>query len=218
MVIYTRDMDEYDFPRRSRRGGGWLLYLIVLALVGGGIYYVWNGSFDMRKVKKILDNQTISSGVSGAFEKTPEKTKAFKEKADGFIKSTIDFVTEKPKEIATNFFNDVKNTAVESARKEAAKVLGPSIGGGGVVAPSNISIVRPARQSLSLLIDADTDEAIAYSIDWGDSRADKGLVVQKESKIIDHIWAESGDYTVKVDIEGKNTGKKSFSFPITILK
>ncbi len=212
-------MDDYDFPRRSKKGSGWLLYLIVLILVGGGIYYAWNGSFDLQKTKKILDNGAISSGISSAFEKTPEKAKAFKEKADGIIKSTIDFIVEKPKEITTNFFNDVKNTAIESARKEAAKVLGPAtLGGGGTPAPSNISIVRPAKQSLSLLIDTDASEDIAYVIDWGDSRADKGLVAQKGSKIVDHIWNESGDYVVKVDIEGKNTGKKSFSFPITILK
>lgn len=211
-------MDDYDFYRRPKKGGGWLSYCIVLALVAGGIYYIWNGSFDIKKAQKILDNDLISLGVSGALEQTPGKARAFKEKADGLIKSTIGFVTEKPKEIAANLFNDVKNTAVESARKEAAKVLGPSISGGGTGAPSNISIVRPARQSLSLLIDADADEAIAYGIDWGDFRTDKGLVDKKGSTIIDHIWAESGDYAVKVDIEGKNTGKKTFSFPITILK
>ncbi len=224
-------MYDDDFqPRRSssRKGASWLLYLIVLAVVGGGIYYAWNNAFDFTKAKKFFDNQEISSGISGVLGKTPEKVKSWKEKMDTAIKSTVAFLTEKPKEAAVNFVQDVKDSALESARKEATKVLGlpkaivagsPQAGGGQNAGdiPSNISIVRSVRQNLSVLIDADNEDS-TYAIDWGDGKTDKGSVLQKGSKTIDHLWIETGDYIVKVDVEGKAAGKKTFSFPITIAK
>lgn len=213
-----------DYPRDRKRSSSWLWYTFILAAVAGSIYYSWNRSFDFAEVKKILDNKSLSSLLSETANKVPEKTKNWKEKIDAGITSGIALLTKKPKEIAGNFLTDIKNTALESARKQADQVLG--VGGGGGVAPvaggggappSNISIVRPARQSLSLLITAENED-ISYSIDWGDTIIDTGSVVQKTNKTIEHVWAASGDYTVKVDIERKTMGKQTFVFPITILK
>lgn len=208
-------MYDDDYSRDRKRNGSWLWYALVLAAVAGGIYYVWNRSFDFTEVKKILDNESISSALSGIVNKVPGKTKNWKEKIDASITASIGLITEKPKEIAGNFLTDIKNTALESARKQADQVLG--VGGGGGVSPSNISIVRPARQSLSLLITAENEDII-YAIDWGDQVTDKGLVGQKTNKTIEHVWAASGEYTVKVSVDGKTTGKQTFVFPITILK
>lgn len=216
-----------DYPRNRERNGNWFWYAFILAAVAGGIYYFWHKSFDFTEVKKILDNKSISSTLSGIANKVPEKTKNWKEKIDAGITSGIGFITKKPKEIAGNFLTDIKNTALESARKQADQVLGVGGGGGGAPvggsgsgggpSPSNISIVRPARQSLSLLITAENED-IVYSIGWGDSVTDTGSVAQKTNKTIEHVWAASGDYTVKVNIEGKTLGKQTFVFPITILK
>src|SRR3989344_6101654 len=120
-------MDDYDSPRGKKGGSSWLLYTLVLGAVGGGIYYMWNGGFDIKKAQALLDNKTISSGISSRFGKTPDTAKTVKEKADALIKSGIDFAVEKPKEIAGNFLGSI----AETARTEAAKALGLSAGGGG---------------------------------------------------------------------------------------
>ena len=216
-------MDDYDIPRRSSRkanGGGWFLYLIVLAAVGGGIYYFWNNGFDVKTVEKFFTTNELPSGVSDFFKKTPTGVKTFADKSQSFIKSGIDLLTEKPKEAATNVFNDVAKTATESVKKEAAQFLGlspTSTAPTTIAIPSNISIVRPVRQNLSLLMDTDKED-ISYVIDWGDKQTTRGSLIKKESKIIDHLWSEAGEYTVAVDIIGKDTGKKTFAFPVTIQK
>lgn len=205
----------------------WFLYILLLAAVAGGIWYFWNGSFDVSAMKKLWNNKEISADVSGAVGKGGSQIKGWwKEKIDSGIKFGIALLTEKPKEIAGDFISDIKTTALESARKQADKALGVSggsstgltAGGGGASAPpQNISIVRPARQSLSLLITAENED-ISYTIDWGDSLADKGQVIKGSSKTVEHVWAASGEYAVKVSAEGKSAGTQTFIFPITILK
>lgn len=211
--------DDDDIPRRgrSRKGGGGagIAYMGLVALVLGGVWYMWGTSFDTKKAKRLISGDLFKATAGGALGEVPGGTESLKEKSTALIKSGLDAVIEKPRGIAADFFGDVKEAAVDSARREAAKVLGVPVGTLGE--DPGVSIVRPVQQSLSLLLGANAEDLL-YSIDWGDTQTTSGSAKKGESKAIDHAWATPGEYVITVIVTGNTTGKKTYSFPVTIQK
>lgn len=211
--------DDDDIPRRTRPrkggGGAGIAYMGLLALILGGVWYMWDGGFDTKKVKRLISGDLFKATASETVAGTPQETESLKEKGAALVKSGLDAVIEKPKEIASGFFEDVKEAAVDSARREAAKVLGVPVGTLGE--DPGVSIVRPVKQNLSLLLGANAEELL-YAIDWGDTQTTSGSAKKGESKSIDHAWATPGEYVITVVVTGNTTGKKTYSFPVTIQK
>jgi hypothetical protein len=214
--------EDDDFPRRQKRrsggGGGSLMYLLLLVAVIGGIYYAWGGDFSMANTKRIVSGDFSSFGkVSlGSATSTLKEGETLQEKGKKLVDSAIEIVLEKPKEAVTDFIKDISKTAVDSTRKEAAKVFGISATGANSL-PSNVSIVRPAGQSISFALGADTED-ILYTIDWGDKQTASGTVSKKAEKVVSHAWAAAGDYLITVETTGTESGKKVYSFPMAIQK
>lgn len=204
--------------KQGQKGAGasGILLVLFLAAVGGGIYWFWTkADAGMERVKSAVTGAALVESISGFFKKTPEEKAEMKEKGDSFVQAAIGTVITKPKEAAADFFADIRKSAVESARKEATELFGVPVGTFNQAA--NVSIVRPVRQSLLLQVEADTED-LMYAIDWGDTAAVSGSVPKKSRKSVDHSWSAPGDYTVTVEITGKDSGKKTYAFPITIQK
>ena len=214
--------EDEDFPRRQKRhsggGGSSLMYLLLLILVAGGIYYAWGGDFSAANTKKIFKGDFSSFGkVSfSSATSTIKEGETLQEKGKKLVDSAIEIALEKPKEAVTEFVQDLSKTAVDAVRKEATQVFGISATGVAGL-PSNVSIVRPVQQSLPFVIGADTED-ILYTVSWGDTQTTAGTVPQKTQKTVAHAWATAGDYLITVETTGTESGKKVYSFPITIQK
>ena len=214
--------EDDDFPRRQKRrsggGGGTFMYLLLLIAVVGGIYYAWGGDFSAANTKKIFKGDFSSFGkVSfGNSTSTLKQGETLQEKGKKLVDSAIETVLEKPKEVVTDFVQDLSKTAVDTVRKEATQVFGISATGAAGL-PSNVSIVRPVQQSLSFVIGTDTED-ILYTVDWGDKQTTSGTVTQKSEKTVTHAWAAAGDYLIVVETTGTESGKKVYSFPMSIQK
>lgn len=222
-MVYTNTMyEDDDFPRRQKRrsggGGGSLMYLVLFVAVVGGIYYAWGGDFSAANTKRIIKGDFSSFGkVSfGNSTSTLKEGETLQEKGKKLVDSALETVLEKPKEAVTDFIKDISKTAVDSTRKEAAKVFGISATGASSL-PSNVSIVRPPGQSISFVVGADTED-ILYTVDWGDKLTGSGTVPQKTEKTVSHAWALAGDYLIVVETTGTESGKKVYSFPMSIQK
>ncbi len=210
--------DDDDIPRRKGRkggGGAGIAYMGIFALILGGVWYMWNGGFDTKKAKRFISGDLFKASAGGSATTTQGYAESIKEKSASIVQSGLDIFIEKPKEIAMGFFEDVKETAVDSARREAAKVLGVPVGTLGE--DPGVSIVRPVQQNLSLLLGANAEDLL-YAIDWGDTQTASGSAKKGESKSIDHAWATPGEYVITVVVTGNTTGKKTYSFPVTIQK
>ncbi len=214
--------EDDDFPRRQKRrsggGGGSLMYLFLLVVVAGGIYYAWGGDFSAANTKKIFKGDFSSFGKIplGNATSTAKQGEILQEKGKKFVDSAMETVLEKPKEAVTEFIEDLSKTAMETVRKEATQVLGiPATGASAL--PSNVSIVRPTGQIMSFVVGADTED-ILYTVDWGDKQTTSGTVPQKTEKTITHAWASAGDYLIAVETTGTESGKKVYSFPMSIQK
>lgn len=210
--------DDDDIPRRKQRksgGGSGIAFMAIIAVVGAGIWYAWDKGFDAKKAKRFISGDLFKAKVGETVGTTTESGVSLKDKGAAFVKSGVDMVIEKPKEIAKGFFQDVKEAAVDSARREAAKVLGVPVGTLGE--DPGVSIVRPVQQNLSLLLGANAEDLL-YSIDWGDTQTASGSAKKGESKSIDHAWATPGEYVITVIVTGNASGKKTYSFPVTIQK
>ncbi len=213
-------MYDDEFPRRRERreggGGRGILYIVFLSVVAGGVWYFWNNGFDYAKIKKAVTKGISSKSFDGLFKGAPEKAATFASSSKSFLTSGFDLLVEKPKEIATNFAKEVKTATLDAARKAASQTLGIPVG---TVAgeQSNVSIARPLKQSLSLLVGADTEDLL-YTVDWGDTKKETGSVKAKEEKLLDHFWSVVGDYVITIELTGTTTGKKSYTFPVTIQK
>ncbi len=210
-------MNDDEYPRRSRgkKGGGGILYLVLLVAVAGGIWYFWNSGFDIGKATRAISGESLSIGIGKLFDQTPGHAQTAKDAGASLVKSGMELLIEKPKEAVTGFANEMTKAGIEVARKELGQVLGVPIGTLGE--QSSVSIVRPVQQNLSLLIGADVEDLL-YSVNWGDKQAISGSVKKGESKSIEHFWKELGDYSILVEITGTATGKKSYTFPVTIQK
>ncbi len=212
-------MNDDEYPRRSSRkkggGGGGILYLLLLAAVAGGVWYFWNSGFDLAKASRSISGDSLSIGIGKLFDKTPGKAGMAKDAGASLLKSGMDLLIEKPKAIVTDFAGEIAKAGIEVARKEVGQVLGVPIGTLGE--QSNVSIVRPVQQNLSLLIGADAEDLL-YSVNWGDTKSVSGSVKKGEDKSIEHFWEKLGDYSILVEITGATTGKKSYTFPVTIQK
>lgn len=213
--------DDDDFPRRAKRrsgGGDFLMYVLLLAAVAGGIYYAWGGDFSMANTKRIMGGDFSSFGkVSlSVSTSTIKEGETLQEKGKKLAQSALDTAVTKPKEAVTDFIKDLSKAATDTARKEAAQVFGLSATGVAGL-PSSVSIVRPVQQSMSFVIGTKTED-ILYTVDWGDKQSVSGTVAQKTEKTVNHAWAEAGDYLVTVETTGTESGKKVYSFPMTIQK
>ncbi len=213
--------EDDDFPRRQKRrsgGGGSLMYLFLLLAVIGGIYYAWGGDFSAANTKKIFKGDFSSFGkISfGNSSSTLKEGETLQEKGKKLVDSTIKTVLEKPKEAVTEFVQDLSKTTVDAVRKEATQVFGISATGASAL-PSNVSIVRPAGQTLSFVIGTDAED-ILYTVDWGDKQTTSGTVTQKSEKTVTHAWATAGDYLINVETTGTESGRKVYSFPMSIQK
>ncbi len=210
-------MYDDEYPRRPSRnkGGGGILYIVLLAAVAGGVWYAWNSGFDMKKASRAISGDSLSIGIGKLFDTTPGKAGMAKDASASFLKSSMELLVEKPKAIVTGFAGEMAKAGIEVARKQAAQVLGVPVGTLGE--QSSVSIVRPVQQNLSLLIGADTEDLL-YSVNWGDTQAASGSVRKGESKSIEHFWSALGEYSILVEITGTATGKKSYTFPVTIQK
>ena len=212
-------MYDDELPRRSARGGGGggrgILYIVFLAAVAFGVWYFWNNGFDFKKAKKAVTGQSFSQGLDNLFKGTPEKAGAFASSSKSFLTSGFDVLVEKPKEIAIDFATEVKQGALDAARKAASQTLGIPVGTGGE--QPGVSISRPLKQALTLLIGADVEDLL-YAVDWGDTKKETGSVKRKEEKPLDHLWPAAADYMITVELTGATTGKKSYTFPVTIQK
>ncbi len=192
--------------------------ILFLALIAGGVYWFWTkADFEVKRAKQFLTPNGIMRAVSGIFASSSSLDAAtFKEKGGLFADAAFSVVIEKPKAAATDFISSMKKAATESVRKEAVNLFGIPVGT--LNENANVSIIRPVSQSLSFMIDA-ADEDLLYSIDWGDKTAiSSGSVLKQAQKVVSHAWAVSGDYSITVELVGKNSGKKSYSFPMTIQK
>lgn len=210
--------DDDDIPRRKSRksgGGSGIAFMALIVVVGAGIWYAWDKGFDTKKVKRFISGDLFKATASDTVGTTTMSVESLKDTGAALVKSSLDILIEKPKEIATGLFQDVKEVAVDSARREAAKVLGVPVGTLGE--DPGVSIVRPVQQNLSLLLGANAEDLL-YAIDWGDKEATTGSVKKGENKSIDHAWAAAGEYVITVVITGNTTGKKTYSFPVTIQK
>ena len=213
--------EDDDFPRRQKRrsgGGNGFMYLFLLVVVAGGIYYAWGGDFSMANTKRIIKGDFSSFGkVSfGTASSTAKQGETLQEKGKKIVDSTIEIVLEKPKEVITDFIKDISKTTVESVRKEATDLFGISATGVAGL-PSNISIVRPTGQSMSFVVGAAAED-ILYTVDWGDKQSTSGTVLQKTEKNISHAWTTVGNYLITVETTGTESGKKVYSFPLSIQK
>lgn len=214
--------EDEDFPRRQKGrsggGGNFFMYLVLFVAIIGGIYYAWGGDFSMANTKRIIGGDFSSFGKV-SFSNTTSTLKegeTLQEKGKKIVDFAIETAVSKPKEVVTDFIKGVSKTAVDTARKEATQVFGISATGASAL-PSNVSIVRPAGQSISFVIGADTED-ILYTVDWGDKFATSGTVSQKVEKTVSHAWATTGDYLIVVETTGTESGKKVYSFPMTIQK
>jgi hypothetical protein len=214
--------EDDDFPRRQRRGprggGNSLIYLFLLVFVIGGIYYAWGGDFSIANTKKIFKGDFSSFGkISlGNSTSTLKQGETLQEKGKKLVDSVIEMALEKPKEVVTDFIQDLSKTAIDSVRKEATQVFGISATGAAGL-PSNVSIVRPVQQSMQFVIGTDAED-ILYTVDWGDKQTTSGTVPQKSQKTVIHAWAIAGDYLITVETTGTESGKKVYSFPMSIEK
>ncbi len=194
------------------------MYLFLFIVVIGGIYYAWGGDFSAANTKKIFKGDFSSFGkVSfNTATSTLKEGETLQEKGKKLVDSAVETVLEKPKEAVTDFIKDISKTAVDTARKEATQIFGISATGVSAL-PSNVSIVRPAGQMMSFVVGADTED-ILYTVDWGDKQTTSGTVPQKTEKNISHAWAAAGDYLITVETTGTESGKKVYSFPMSIQK
>ncbi|MSR73593.1 MAG: hypothetical protein EXS60_00835 [Candidatus Pacebacteria bacterium] len=214
--------EDDDFPRRQKQrsggGGNSLLYLFLLVVIVGGIYYAWGGDFSTANTKRIMKGDFSSFGkVSfSTSTSTIKEGETLQEKGKKLVDSALEAAVEKPKAAITSFIKDVSKTAVDTARKEATQIFGISATGASAL-PSNVSIIRPAGQSISFVVGADTED-ILYTIDWGDTLTASGTVPQKTEKTVSHAWAVVGDYLIVVETTGTESGKKVYSFPMSIQK
>ena len=218
IVMYEDD----DFPRRQKKrsggGGSSLMYLFLLIVVVGGIYYAWGGDFSAANTKKIFKGDFSSFGKVSftTATSTLKEGETLQEKGKKLVDSAIETVLEKPKEAVTDFIQDLSKTAVDSVRKEATQVFGISATGAAGL-PSNVSIVRLVQHGLSLVLGSDTEDFL-YTVGWGDKQTTSGTVVQKSEKTVTHAWAAAGDYLIVVATTGTESGKKVYSFPMSIQK
>ncbi len=214
--------EDDDFPRKQKRrsgsSGSSLMYLFLLVAVIGGIYYAWGGDFSAANTKKIFKGDFSSFGkVSfSSATSTLKEGETLQEKGKRLADSALQVAVEKPKEALTGFIQDLSKTAVDTVRKEATQVFGISATGAAGL-PSSVSIVRPAGQSMSFVIGTDTED-ILYAVDWGDKQSVSGTVPQKSEKTVSHAWVSAGDYLVTVETTGTVSGKKIYSFPMSIEK
>lgn len=194
------------------------MYILLFAAVVGGIYYAWGGDFSMANTKKILKGDFSSFGKVSlpVASSTIKEGETLQEKGKNLLDSAIDTVVNKPKEAVTDFIQDISKSAVDTARKEATQVFGISATGAAGL-PSNVSIVRPVQQSMSFVIGTESED-ILYTVDWGDKQSTSGTVPQKTEKTVSHAWAIAGDYLIVVETTGTESGKKVYSFPMTIQK
>lgn len=210
--------DDDDIPRRKSRksgGGSGIAFMALIILVGAGIWYAWDKGFNTKQAKRFISGDLFKTKAGETVGTTTMSVESLKGKGAALVKSSLDVLIEKPKEIATGLFQDVKEVAVDSARREAAKVLGVPVGTLGE--DPGVSIVRPVQQNLSLLLGANAEDLL-YAIDWGDTQMASGSAKKGESKAIDHSWAIAGEYVITVVLTGNTTGKKTYSFPVTIQK
>ncbi len=201
----------------SRRGST----ILVLFLVAGTIAWFWyDGQLPLLKGKSFSLN-VLPSDLSGFSEKTGKMVKNIQTRGSAALKDVFKTVTEKPKDIAVNVVNDAKQSAAESFKQQVAETLGiATVGSGGAGASviKGVAIVRLVNQSLSLSIEAD-ENSIKYRVNWGDGVVDSGSLGSKQQNKVDHVWHQAGDYSVNVEIvDEKDDQKKSFAFPIKILK
>ncbi len=214
--------EDDDFPRRQKRrsggGGNSLMYLFLFIVVIGGIYYAWGGDFSAANTKKIFKGDFSSFGKVSftTATSTLKEGETLQEKGKKLVDSAVETVLEKPKEAVTDFIKDISKTAVDTARKEATQIFGISATGVSAL-PSNVSIVRPAGQMMSFVVGADTED-ILYTVDWGDKQTTSGTVPQKSEKTLSHAWTAAGDYLITVETTGTESGKKVYSFPMSIQK
>lgn len=214
--------EDDDIPRRQKRrpggGGNSTAYLLFFVAVIGGIYYAWGGDFSAANTKRILKGDFSSFGkVSfGSSTSTVQEGETLQEKGKRLVDSAFATAVEKPKAAVTDFIQDLSKTATDAARKEVAQVFGISATGAAGL-PSNVSIVRPAGQGISFVIGADTED-ILYSVDWGDKQTESGTVPEKGEKTVSHAWTVAGDYLITVETTGTESGKKVYTFPMSIEK
>ena len=214
--------EDDDFPRGRRRqsggGGSFFMYVFVLAAVAGGIYYAWGGDFSMANTKKIISGDFSSFGKVSLPSGVPtiKEGETLQEKGKNLVQSALDMAVTKPKEAVTKFIKDISKAATDTARKEVTQVFGVSATGVTSL-PSNVSIVRPVEQKISFVIGTETED-ILYTVNWGDKQSISGTVPQKIEKTISHAWTIAGDYLIVVETTGTESGKKVYSFPLTIQK
>lgn len=214
--------EDDDIPRRQKRrsggGGNSFLYLFLFVAIIGGIYYAWGGDFSAANTKRIFKGDFSSFGkVSfGSAASTLKEGETLQDKGKKLVDSALETAVEKPKVAVTNFIKDFSKTATDAARKEVTQVFGISATGAAGL-PSNVSIVRPAGQLISFVIGTDTED-ILYTVDWGDKQTASGTVPEKSEKTVSHAWAVVGDYLITVETTGTESGKKVYSFPMSIEK
>ena len=205
----VRYRDEYS-RSEGGGGGGWFWWLVILVLVAGGIYWWWGGV-------PFLSSKKISfklADLPELLKKAPANLKELKVLSEDLTQKLWRGATKKPGEFAGAILEDVGKKAAESFKEQTADVLGL----GQTLAPNKFAIVRPVRQGLSLLLESG-EESIKYNLDWGDGRKEEGELAGKIKKTFEHVWEEPGDFAVVVTVTNiKGEDKKTFTFPLTVIK
>ncbi len=177
-----------------------MIYRIFWALVLAGVVVGVTGwwlDWDFSKTFSVGKNWPLEG------DSIVEAVKKAVNKNAGGIKGTIDGAVENQKEAALQTLNDVSDSLVATAQKQAEKALdslSKSIGLNGIKNQQDASLMVAVAirvdEKASFLLRGNSSSLADYDIDWGDGNRDSGAISGGEEKIIEHRWKTVGDHMV----------------------
>lgn len=175
-----------------------LIALAVIAVLGGGLYFVFEQPWGSEaKRNPLLDlvfggEETEEGLISGSKKFIEEQATAAKE-------SVKEGIEKKESQILDSFKESV-NEAIDSAQE---KIIGVSGGGGNIRV---VPVAKSGEQAYFLLSNPDPTKEVGYEVSWGDGETESGILAG-ESKTVSHSWSGEGEFTVSFKILGSNTSE-----------
>ncbi|MBI4033981.1 MAG: hypothetical protein HY378_00320 [Candidatus Brennerbacteria bacterium] len=176
------------------------IVILVLAALGGGLYFIFN-----RPGKSSAEKNPLIE----LFSEEPKRL------VDGGVESVKEEIREKGKSILS-FLKESAGGAIDSVQEKAG--LGKSDAGEAAVSGgSSITVLPVAKagvKSYFLLSNPEPEREVQYEIDWGDGSVEEGIL-SGESETVSHEWKEKGEFLVSFRTKGAGSVAESIKVLVT---
>ncbi len=197
-----------------------ILWLLFVAAVGYGIYYVsvrwWEGPLTWENAKR---------QATELFESTKERT----------TETVVDTARESAKQYAGEVIEEAKEGAVHYTKQkvtEGLSSLGEKIVGavervvqGGILdrdttTPPSGATFKAVPTALSVTVGAELvfsfSPGVEYEASWGDGGVARGKAEGDAVRLVRHAWTAAGDYAVTLKTTSPTRGSSEVEIPVRV--